>query len=259
LTVREQLERLVRLQGVVQEVRSAREFVESAPARIGEIEARFRERNAAYVAIQERHDALQEDQRARSDELLTLETSKKKYMTDLMAVQNQREYAAILREIDAVKARIGEHEEAVLKDMEEIESVKVELELHAEHIRTERELVDRERAEVEAGVERARGAVAQREAERESIEAELPAALVSSVRRLVDNRQGQFLSQVVDGICQSCFVRLRPQGFQEVKLVLRLHYCSNCRRLLYHEPSLHAGTAGGSAPGPVEAVDGGAV
>ena len=124
MEVRDQLFRLLRLQEIAHGMRAARELVNGAPARTEEIENRFRERNAEYVAIKQRYEALQADQTTRSGELTTLEESKKKYMDDLMQVQNQREYAAMLKEIDAVKSQISEHEEAVLKDMEEIESVK---------------------------------------------------------------------------------------------------------------------------------------
>jgi predicted nucleic acid-binding Zn-ribbon protein len=270
LEVRDQLFRLLRLQEIAHGVRAARDLVNDAPARIEEIESRFRERNAEYIAVRQRHDALQEDQTTRSTELTSLEESKKKYMADLMQVQNQREYAAMLREIDAVKSQISEHEEAILKDMEEIEGVKKELATHEEHIQEERRLVDSERADVEAAIEQARESIAKLETERTHIESELPSNLVFSVRRLEENRQGLFLSRAEDGVCQSCFVRVRPQGFQEIRLALKVHYCSNCRRLLYHEPSLKRMAAAIQAEGTsdgtgdtnsdaIQAVDGGSV
>ncbi len=266
--VLDQLLRLVRLQEVSQEIRAANDLVSAAPQHMEEIENRFRERNAEYVAVQQRADALATDQSTRSVELATLEESRKKYMDDLMGVQNQREYAAMLKEIDSVKSRIAEHEDAILKDMEEIESVKEELATHADHISAERELVKKECAEVEAASEDARQVIARLETERHLVESELPRNLVATVRRLEAGRQGRFLSNAEDGICQSCFVRVRPQGFQEVKLALKIHYCSNCRRLLVHEPSLERMAAeaaakanprpSGSDSDQVEVIDGGA-
>ena len=270
MEVGDQLLRLVRLQEVSREIRAANDLVNAAPQRREEIENRYRERNAEYVAVQQRLDALETDQSTRSDELATLEESRKKYMDDLMGVQNQREYAAMLKEIDSVKSRIAEHDEAILKDMEEIESVKEELATHADHIKAERKLVGEDRAEVEAASQNARRSLVQLEQERGSVESELPRNLVNTVRRLEAGRQGQFLSKAEDGICQSCFVRVRPQGFQEIKLALKIHFCSNCKRLLYHEPSLNrlaaaakaeggSGDSGEPNPDQIEAVDGGAV
>jgi predicted nucleic acid-binding Zn-ribbon protein len=250
----------------VLESAAARQSIENAPRRLEEIETRFRERNAEYVAIKERHEALQADQRQRSGELATLEEQRKKYRADLMQVQNQREYAAILKEIDTVGARIAEHEDAVLRDLEEIETVQKELAAHEAHIQEERRLVEQEHAEVQAAVEKARASLALQEEERGRLEAELPKSLVESVRRLEGGRQGQFLARAEDGVCQSCFVRMRPQSFQEIKLGVRLHYCGHCRRLLYHEPSLRrmaaeAEAVRGEQPDQVrvEAVDRGAV
>ncbi len=271
MEVKQQLLRLVRLQAVAAEVRSARELIERAPGRLEEIEQHFRERNAEYVAVKQRHDALHEDQRSRSLEVQTLEQHKNKYMEDLMQVQNQREYSAMLKEIDTVKSQIDDHEEAILKDMEEIESSAGQLAQHEEHIKAERQRVESESAEVAAAVDGARSKIEKLLAERASIESELPASLVSAVARVEESRHGQFLAKAEDGVCQSCFVRVRPQGFQEIKLGLKIHYCSNCRRLLYHAPSLErfaagddpntAGASGnpGSKMNMVEAVDGGAV
>jgi predicted nucleic acid-binding Zn-ribbon protein len=257
LEVKDQLLRLVRLQEVVREIRAASELVEASPRRMEEIEGRFRERNAEFVAVQQRLEALETDQATRSTELTDLEESRKKYMEDLMQVQNQREYAAMLKEIDSVKSRIAEHEEAILVDMEEIESVKQELATHEEHIKSERVVVETERVEVETATAEAHRLSAKHGEERSRIESELPKPLVATVKRLEAGRQGLFLSKADDGICQSCFVRVRPQGFQEVKLALKIHACSNCKRLMYHEPSL----ARMAAPdqGTIEAVNGGAV
>jgi len=271
LEIRDQLLKLVRLQEVVVEVRKARGVVEDAPARIEEVEGRFRERNAEYVAVKQRFDALEEDQRRRSGELEELEENLKKYTEDLMGVQNQREYAAMLKEIDAVKSRIAEHEEAILKDMEEIESVKGDLASHETHIKEERKHVEKEHAEIEASGDAARESIVLLTEERTRIEAELPKDLLGAVRRLEIGRQGVFLSKAEEGICQSCFVRVRPQGFQEIKLAIKVHYCSNCKRLLYHEPTLlpppeveedapageEAGTPPEAGPDKVEAVNGG--
>ena len=120
MTAKEQLIRLVRIQRLVDTVRNAERVVAAAPGQIEEIENRFRERNAEYVAIRDRFDELELDRKTRAEELKVLEENKTKYTDDLMRVKNQKEYAAMLKEIDSVKAQISEHEDAILRDMEEI-------------------------------------------------------------------------------------------------------------------------------------------
>jgi predicted nucleic acid-binding Zn-ribbon protein len=238
LEAKEKLLRLLWIQELATSIRDAERILAEAPVRIDEIERRFRERNAEYVAIKERYDELETDQKTRSGELVDLEEHRKKYMDDLMQVKNQREYAAMLKEIDSVKAQISEHEEAILRDMEEIDKLKGELAEHEEHIQAEREAVASERAQVQADEAAAKATIESLRADRRNVEKGMPAQLLEAVARLEDRRSGIFLSQVDDNGCQMCFVRIRPQVFQEIKAATGVHKCGNCKRFLYHEPTL---------------------
>ena len=99
--------------------------------------------------------------------------------------------------------------------------------------------------------------------QRRELENGLPPSLLASVRRLEDRRRGVFLSRVQDATCQSCFVRVRPQVFQEIKMATAVHSCGNCRRYLFFEPGIKAAMAEAGSEvveqPPIEAVNGGAV
>lgn len=259
--VRDQLVRMLRIQDLVLEAQGARAVVDGAPGRVSEIEGRFRERNAEYVAIKERHDAIEADRAARSEELKILEESRKKFMDSLMQVKNQREYAAALKEIDVVKMRIAENEDAILKAMEELGALETDLEARAEHIAAERETVATELAEVEASVTAAGEAIAKCDADRAGIEKELPPALVQSIHRIEEGRRGVFLARADREMCLACHVRVRPQVYQEIRQAAKIHACGNCKRFLYHESVTHPPTRAGGpdAPPPaIQALNGGA-
>lgn len=261
---RSQLLKLMRMQELAIETQTAHAIVEGAPARIEEAETRFRERNAEYVGIKERYDAIETDRRNRSNELSTLEETRKHYQDSLMQVKNQREYAAVLKEIDAAKASIGDHESAILASMDELESLKSEIASRAAHIETERAIVEKERAEVESAVAEATSRIERANVERAGIEAELPAALVDSVKRVEAARKGLFLVKVERESCSACHVRLRPQVSQEIRQAAKIHVCGSCRRFLYAEAAFAPAPVSTSAPPPeapakVEAVNGGAV
>ena len=240
---RTQLLMLVKIQELALEIQAAHAVVDGAPAKIEEAENRFRERNAEYVAIKERFDAIDADRRERTLELQTLEETRKHYQDSLMQVKNQREYAAVLKEIDAAKASIGDHEEAILASMDEVETLKTDLEARAAHIESERTIVEKERAEIES---------------------RLPAALVANVSRVEEGRKGIFLVRVERESCSACHVRLRPQVYQEIRQASKIHVCGSCRRYLYTEAAFTTAPVSTSAalngPGTeAEAVNGGAV
>lgn len=229
---------LVRIQDLAMEIQGARAIVDGAPVRIEEAEERFRERNAEYVAQRERYDAIDADRRLRHLELQTFDEARKKFQDSLMQVKNQREYAAVLKEIDAIKARIAEHEDVILLSMDEIETLKSDLEARASHIETERAIVDAERSEVEAAAEAARGRIVAALVARESVEAGLPRDLVANVKRVEEGRRGVFLVRADREMCSACHVRIRPQVYQEIKQASKIHVCGNCKRYLFVESAL---------------------
>ena len=96
-------------------------------------------------------------------------------------------------------------------------------------------------------------------AERVQYESELPRNVQTTLRKLEARRQGIFLSKAENGTCLCCFVRIRPQVFQEIRLATKIHTCDSCRRFLYHEPSLRQNRDTTSASGEVEALNGGTV
>jgi predicted nucleic acid-binding Zn-ribbon protein len=263
LEPKEQLRRLVAIQDLALAIQSARAVVDEAPARIEEIESRFRERNAEYVAVKERFDILEKDRNDRTLELETLEVARKKFMESLMQVKNQREYAAVLKEIDSVKAHIGAHEEAVLKGMEESEKLKTDLDARSDHIEQERIRVGEEHARVGGEAAAAAERITEAERERARLEADLPQELIESVRRVEESRGGVFLAKAEKALCQACFVRVRPQVFQEIRAASRIHNCGQCRRFLYYEPALGSEPTGPPASdigqAGVETANGGAV
>ena len=261
---RTQLLSLLKMQELALEIQAAHAVVDGAPAKIEEAEGRFRERNAEYVAIKERYDAIDADRSARSLELSALEETRKHYQDSLMQVKNQREYAAVLKEIDAAKASIGDHEEAILASMDEVETLKTDLEARAAHIEAERTIVESELAAIEAASAEARAQIQRATDERAQIEGTLPAPLVANVKRVEEGRKGIFLVRAERESCSACHVRLRPQVYQEIRQASKIHMCGSCRRYLFHESLLSAPSAATSAPlsapgTEVEAVNGGAV
>ena len=238
MTVQQQMLDLLRLQELAAAVSNTRTLIANAPARIEEIEERFRKRNTEYVEAKGRYDEIQTDHSARNVEVAELQTQLEHFNENLMKVQNQREYAAILKEIDDVKTRISAHETTILEQMDELEKLKEEIQSMSDHINTEREVVAKEVAAVEEEVGHAETRRGQALTERVKVETDLPKMLLAQVLRLETSRQGLFLSRVEDGTCQSCYVRIRPQAYQEIKTAVGIHSCGSCKRLLYHEPTL---------------------
>ena len=79
----------------------------------------------------------------------------------------------------------------------------------------------------------------------------MPAEHVRLFAETAATRRGVAVSEVRDGHCSTCQVRLRPQLIMEIRRGDRVVPCESCKRILYIAPAPPA-----DAP-PVAASEGG--
>ena len=154
----------------------------------------------------------------------------------------QREYGALLKEIDAVKAKVGGHEEEALAVIERIEGARRELEQVRgeftsldQRYREQLELWEQERPSVVARLE---------DVERDigRLRALIPNHLLRQFELLFQRLDGDALSTVakmqavargpVVWHCSVCNYRVRPQVIVEIKTTGALVQCERCHRFL---------------------------
>jgi predicted nucleic acid-binding Zn-ribbon protein len=169
----------------------------------------------------------------------------KKYQQQVSQVRNQREYGAILSEIDQAKTSLRALEEGALAAIEEVESSSREL---AERRETFGEL-DARYQEAIARWEKEKPAVAARAADLEreaaALRAELPRPVVAQFLRISDRLPGGAMAairlaerpgtQAALWHCAACNSRVRPQVALEIRNRGTILQCDNCRRFLYAE------------------------
>lgn len=220
-----------RLHGIPDWMRELHDEHTARKAEIDRIEATAeeagRERRAAEAAVQDAQERL------------------KKYQQQINKVTNQREYGAILQEIDTVKGQISTSEEQAFSALDRHEKADKELATLREAFR---ELEERYAAEmtrwegekpgVAGQVEELKGRVADLKgrlsrgviAQFERILDRYPAAAVAPVRPM--ERPGQ---KQKEWACSACNYRVRPQVVVEIRNGSSLIQCDSCKRILFLE------------------------
>jgi len=183
------------------------------------------ERRAADAEAQEHHQKL------------------RTYQSQISQVRNQREYGALLHEIDAGKQRIKELEDKGLGALERQDTARQRV----EELRSAfQELDERYSVELEKW-EAEKPAVADQVAELDGLIAVLRERLPKNITVLFDRIQerygGRALSEVL-GVervgkqpqiwsCSTCHYRVRPQAVVEIVNVGKIVTCDSCKRILY--------------------------
>ena len=231
------LERLIALQPIETERAAVARTVHDIPQRQAELDARAGSARAAVDAAKATHTSLSTERRNAEKEMASAEARLAKFRDQQSAVKTNKEYQAMLHEIETAKADVDKWQEQVLIKMDEVDAAAASLK-QAEaaltvvetDIAAEVTTLDAERTVAEARLSAL-------DTERKTLASQIeePRALII-FDGLVKSRKTAALSQAIDGLCIECRVRLRPQVFAEVRRNDQIRQCDNCQRILYYIP-----------------------
>jgi predicted nucleic acid-binding Zn-ribbon protein len=204
------------------------------PREAAAIEAALAEAKKSLDALRARQDTTRKDLRAKEKDLEVVATKRAKSETRLYEVKTNKEYSAVLVEIEEIKQEKAEVEEQILGLMETGERVALDIR-EAEQVHTLREeRARREVAEVGTRLAAVEEELGRARAERTTRAADLPPALLADYDRIRRARGGVAVATVgVSAVCSACRVTIRPQAMQELRTSRPLMLCENCGRFLF--------------------------
>ena len=237
------LTRLIRLQQLESAAEDARRKIADHPARAQALDDRLQGARDLLAGIKARLAAAADKRRAEEKEVAGVQTRLAKYKDQLLEVKTNREYTAMLHEIEAAQNDIRAREDRILEVMMETDELnagikKSEAELKAaeKEIAAERAVLEAEQAGLQAEIDRTT-------AERGKLVADIDRHVLAIFETTAKGRKGVAVAEARDGLCTICHVRLRPQVFNEVRKNESIIQCDSCRRILYF-----AGSPETSAP-----------
>jgi predicted nucleic acid-binding Zn-ribbon protein len=177
-----------------------------------------------------------EKERRQKEGLLNTEMDKVKRTKERMfEVKTNKEYQAILNELEAIEEASGRGEEEVLRLMEEIDESKKNLAKREKEVAINLEKIEGERRGIQEKIARGDAAWKKQMERREALSKQIESSLCKLYDTLKERRQGLSVVTVKQGTCQGCFVNSPPQMFIEVQKTNTIVRCPHCSRILYWE------------------------
>lgn len=237
----QQLQVLINVQALDTKIAALESEQARLPGQIEAVQAAVAQARDGVQTLKGRLDQNKKDTRAKEKDLEDAQVKRQKSEARLYEVKTNKEYSAVLVEIEEIKQEKAKIEEEVLSLMEMQERLAVEIRDAEASLKTgesqgrEEEAQIRQRlAAVEAELQGLKG-------ERESLSRDLPKDLLADYEKLLRPRGGLAVARVlpVDGgsICGGCRMTLTPQCLQEVKQQSALLNCESCGRFLYWLPA----------------------
>jgi predicted nucleic acid-binding Zn-ribbon protein len=229
------LEKLIRLHQAESQLRHLESDLAEVPRRRRELEERVSGERSRLDAARASLEESQKTRRQLESEVQDLEAKRSRYKTQLMEVKTNKEYTAMLHEIEGVEREIRGREDRILEEMERAEALGEEVAREETAFRDVERAARAEQSEIDARERQLDGEREKASRERDAVADSIPEQPLSLYQRVAKLR-GTAVAEARDEMCQTCHVKLRLQMWVDLRRNEKLFQCPSCNRILYYEP-----------------------
>lgn len=237
------LEKLIRLQKLETTADDARRKIADHPDRIQALDTRLQQAKDLVAGVKARLTAAQEKRRIDEKDVSSVQTRLAKYKDQLLEVKTNREYTAMLHEIETAQNDIKAREDRILEIMMESDELGAELKKGEAELKVAEKEIAAERAVLAKEITALQAELDTTATARAALVSQIDRHALAIFETTAKGRKGVAVAEARNGLCTICHVRLRPQMFNEVRRNDGLHQCDSCTRILYYVPTAAPGGA----------------
>ena len=231
---------LVQLQDIYNSISAAIAERNSPPEEIRELQEANRLRKRELEEMEKQMVSHEEEIKEVRKKQAEWELELEHFQKQKSIVSNEREFTAVISEIDYATKAIDEASTRRKQLEDAIESIRNEI-AERRDARPEEESAHKEVVEAwESRKQELLTLVHELSAKAKEVEAEIQPKQRARFMRLLESKQGKAVSAVVDGSCSLCHFALRPHLQQRVRRSDEIIDCEHCHRILYVEEVLNA-------------------
>lgn len=166
-------------------------------------------------------------------QIQTKEADLQKYQQQMMSIKTNKEYDALVSEIDNLKSGISVEETELLQTMESISLLDQDIVSSREKEVSIVENNQKQLMVLQEKMDSIGDKTSAKKSDRDVIIADIPRPILSTYDRVRKGRGGRAVVIVKKKACSSCFKALTPRKIQEVKKGDKVLTCDYCGCLLY--------------------------
>jgi predicted nucleic acid-binding Zn-ribbon protein len=229
----EQLKLLIKIQLLEDKKSQLVRNREETPKKVSELEGEYNRIEGDYLLKKTEYEHVLKMRKSIEQEIKDLESKSTRSKQRMNEVKNNKEYQALLKEIEDVKKEITQREDSILELMDKIDSLgkavkesENELEKHKQRLQE-----DREKLLVESS--RVNEQLAVIEGRQQEVRAGVDPDLLKRCDFLLERGRGSAVAAVLNGTCQVCHMNIPPQKYIELQRDTAILQCPHCHRFIY--------------------------
>jgi predicted nucleic acid-binding Zn-ribbon protein len=231
----EQLSLLIQLQEIDGKIRSLVEQKKRLPEFLADLERKRETNKANLESVQETLLAAQKKKRDRDQDLEAGAQKVEKLKARTSEIKNNKEYQALLKEIEAGEKENKAIEDDILVLMEKIDAAAAGITNAEQRSREEEAALQAEQQQREADFAKIEQDLKEIARARQESIARIKPDLLGQYEKLLNTKAGIAIAEARNESCSGCFMSIPPQIFVNVKKNESILTCPNCHRMLYYK------------------------
>lgn len=230
---REDLELMAALQATETEAAHIETVLEGLPVQAAMLEKELEELAGFVESRKNQAVELKKTYRMREADFEASQERIKKRNIQLHSVKSNKDYQAILKEIEEIKAAASAMEDEMLKALDDIEAAEAGLAEIEKQYADRKAVIEREKRELEEKAAAEREKIQQLQVRIREIADQLDPKLKKRYYNIKTKSGGIAIVPVNGGICKGCHLNIPPQLYNELHKENELRLCPHCYRIIY--------------------------
>jgi predicted nucleic acid-binding Zn-ribbon protein len=224
---------IIDLQRLDTEIHNASLVLEGIPRLVQDVDKKIQ---ATSKLVADAKDKMAHNQKKRRDlenEVKDMKVQIGKYKRQLNEVKSNKEYTALLHEIEETQHKVDTLEEAIIAEMLAADDVEEEIKAALHRQGVEEDSLKKEKLVLDEKMKQTEARFAALGKERETLLPRIPREQLKLYEAIYQKKGGSALSPVTGDFCAMCHMRVRPQMLNEIRDKVKVILCENCGRILY--------------------------
>jgi hypothetical protein len=232
---------LVALQDLDSEAVQVAARKQSLPEKLRLLEETRQKRQAAVDEDGEKLKGVIQRHRDQEEQLKRGADALKKAKQRLLDVKTNKEYQAILKEMEVIETLQGKVEDEIISLLEQADHMKAVVKQGEKDLSTFLTVFADEKQALEGQVQALDDTLIRLKEKRQALLEALPGDLVRRYETIREKRNGLAVISVWKEVCNGCHMNIPPQMYIELQRSQELRTCPNCHRIIYWRNETSAG------------------
>jgi uncharacterized protein len=234
----EQLSLLIQLQEIDGKIRTLTERKKRLPEALADLESKHTAVKADLEKAKENLQTAQKNKRDRDKDLEAGIQKVEKLKMRTSEIKNNKEYQALLKEIETVEQENKAIEDDILMLMEKIDTASAAIIAAEKQEKDEEAAVQAEQKQLEAAFGKVGDELKAIEQARQEHVSRINPAVFAQYQRLLISKGGVAIAEARGEACSGCYMSIPPQAFVNVKKNESIITCPQCGRILYYKDAI---------------------